>query len=127
MEEEIKESDKDYNFDDPDDGEDDEGYDPKVRNRSQWKLQQISDQYLMELFDIPPEFQQAFIDSIELAQTKCFQIEDLKDARDTKDMELVFKLILSHCFRQWIPDVLETMNYAAKRQSNGLVQYNIYY
>ena len=60
----------------------------------------------MQLFDIPPEFEHAFIDSIELAKKKCFGIEDLKEARDNKDMELVFKLILSHCFRQWIPDAL---------------------
>jgi hypothetical protein len=126
FEEEIEEeSDKDYNFDDPDDEEDDEDNDPNVRNGPKWKSQQISAPYLMELFDIPPEFEQAFIDSIELAQKKCSNIEDLKEARDKKDMELVFKLILSHCFRQWMPDALATMNYAAKRQSNGRVQYNM--
>ena len=38
-----------------------------------------------------------------ISSKKCFKIEDLKDARDNMDMELVFKLILSDCFRQWIP------------------------
>ena len=41
-EEEIEEeSDKDYNFDDPDDDVDYESNDPNVRNRPMWKLQQI--------------------------------------------------------------------------------------
>jgi hypothetical protein len=41
-EEEIEEgSDKDYNFDDPDDDEDYESNDPNVRYRPRWKFQQI--------------------------------------------------------------------------------------